>query len=72
MARKPLDIKARIERQENKILRLMKQLDEAKEGHRRLVEEKKKLDEELAIDAYLKSGKSLDKVLGFLNGKADI
>ena len=72
MAGKLLDIKIRIERQENKILRLMQQLDEAKEEHHRLVEEQKKLDEHRIIAAFSKSRRSLEEVLNFLEGKADI
>ena len=40
MARKALDIKIRVERQEKKIQRLSKELEEAKDEYEKLLEEK--------------------------------
>lgn len=72
MARKALDINIRIERQEKKILHLADQLEEAKDQYDKLIQEKKKEDEKKLLEAYRKSKRSLDEVLDFLRGKADI
>jgi hypothetical protein len=42
MSRKPLDIKIRVERQEKKILRLTKEIEEAKDEYQKLLEEQKR------------------------------
>ncbi len=72
MARKPLDIKIRVERQEKKILKLTEQLEEAKDMYEKLLEEQKEEDKKTLFEAYRKSKRSLDEVLEFMNGKADI
>ena len=72
MARKALDINIRIERQEKKILQLADQLEEAKDQYDKLIQEKKKEDEKKLLEAYRKSKRSLDEVINFLKGKADI
>lgn len=72
MARKALDINIRIERQEKKILHLADQLEEAKDQYDKLIQEKKKEDEKKLLEAYRKSKRSLDEVIDFLRGKADI
>ena len=72
MARKALDINIRIERQEKKILQLADQLEEAKDQYDKLIQEKKKEDEKKLLEAYRKSKRSLDEVIDFLKGKADI
>ena len=72
MARKALDINIRIERQEKKIMQLSQQLEEAKDQYDKLIQEKKKEDETKLLEAYRKSKRSLDEVVDFLKGKADI
>ena len=72
MARKALDIKIRLERQEKKILQLTKQLEEAKDQYEVLLEEQKEEDKKKLFEAYKKSKRSLDKVIDFIKGKADI
>lgn len=72
MARKALDINIRIERQEKKILHLADQLEDAKDQYDKLIQEKKKEDEKKLLEAYRKSKRSLDEVIDFLRGKADI
>ena len=44
MGRKPIDIKIRLERQEKKILRLTKEIEEAKDEYQKLIEEQKEED----------------------------
>lgn len=72
MARKALDIKIRLERQEKKILQLTKQLEEAKDQYEVLLEEQKEEDKKRLFEAYRKSKRSLDEVIDFMKGKADI
>lgn len=72
MARKALDIKIRLERQEKKILQLTKQLEEAKDQYEVLLEEQKEEDKKKLFEAYRKSKRSLDEVIDFMKGKADI
>lgn len=72
MARKALDIKIRMERQEKKIIQLTKQLEEAKEQYEALIEEQKEEDKKKLFEAYKKSKRSLDEVIDFMKGKADI
>lgn len=72
MARKALDIKIRLERQEKKILQLTKQLEEAKDQYEVLLEEQKEEDKKKLFEAYKKSKRSLDEVIDFMKGKADI
>lgn len=72
MARKALDIKIRLERQEKKILQLTKQLEEAKDQYEVLLEEQKEEDKKKLLEAYKKSKRSLDEVIDFMKGKADI
>lgn len=67
-----MDINIRIERQEKKILKLRAQLEEAQDIYDKLVEEKKKADMKKLFEAYSKSRRSLDEVVAFLKGKADI
>ena len=69
---KTMDINIRIERQEKKILKLRAQLEEAQDIYDKLVEEKKKADMKKLFEAYSKSKRSLDEVIDFLKGKADI
>ena len=72
MARKALDIKIRLERQEKKILQLTKQLEEAKDQYEVLLEEQKEEDKKKLFEAYKKSKRSLEEVIDFMKGKADI
>lgn len=72
MARKALDIKIRLERQEKKILQLTKELEEAKKQYEVLIKEQKEEDKKKLFEAYQKSKRSLDEVIDFMKGKADI
>ena len=67
-----IDIDKQIEQQEKKILKLKKQLDDAQEQYQKIVEEKKEADKKKLFAAYQKSKRSLDEVIDFLKGKADI
>ena len=67
-----IDIDKQIEHQEKKILKLKKQLEDAQEQYQRLIEEKKETDKKKLFAAYQKSRRSLDEVIDFLRGKADI
>lgn len=67
-----VDIDVKIERQEKKILKLRAQLEEAQDQYDKLVEEKKEADQKKVLAAYMKSKRSLDEVIDFLKGKADI
>ena len=49
-----------------------KQLEDAQEQYQRLIEEKKETDKKKLFAAYQKSRRSLDEVIDFLKGKADI
>ena len=72
MSRGPLNIKARIEKQEKKILQLTKELETAKDEYQKMIEEKEEEDRKELFDAFKKSKRSLDEVLEFMKGKADI
>lgn len=72
MARKPLDIKIRLERQEKKILKLTKEIEEAKDEYDKLMEEQREEDKKKLFEAYKKSKRSLEEVLDFMKGKADL
>ena len=72
MARKPMDIKIRIERQEKKILRLPEELEEAKKEYEKLLEVQEEEDMKKLVEAYKKSKRSLDEVIDYMKGKADI
>lgn len=72
MARKPLDIKVRLERQEKKIIQLRKQLEEAQNKYDELLEEQKEEDKKKLLVAYDKSKRSVDEIIDFMKGKADI
>lgn len=72
MARKALDIKIRMERQEKKIIQLTKQLEEAKDQYEALLEEQKEEDKKKLFEAYKKSKRSFDEVIDFMKGKADV
>ena len=65
-------IDAKIEQQEQKILKLKAQLEDAQVEYDRLVEKKKEADMKKILDAYAKSKRSMEEVIDFLKGKADI
>ncbi len=67
-----MDINIRIERQEKKILKLRSQLEDAQDKYDKLIEEKKEADKKKLFEAYSKSMRSLEEVIDFLKGKADI
>lgn len=70
MARGKLDINARLERQEKKILKLTAELEAAKDEYDDLLEEKKEADKKKLFEAYAKSKRSLEEVIDFMKGKA--
>ena len=72
MARKALDIRIRIERQEKKILKLRQELEEAQDQYEKLLQEKAETDKERLFEAYKKSRRSLDEIVDFMIGKADL
>ena len=72
MARKALDVGIRLERQEKKILKLRQELEEAQDLYEKLLEEKAEADREKLFEAYKKSKRSLDEIVDFMKGKADI
>ena len=72
MARKALDIGIRLERQEKKRLKLRQELEEAQDLYEKLLEEKEEADREKLFEAYKKSKRSLDEIVDFMKGKADI
>ena len=72
MARKALDIRIRIERQEKKILKLKQELEEAQDEYEKLLQEKAEADREKLFEAYKKSRRSLDEIIDFMKGRADL
>ena len=72
MARRQLDIKVRLERQEKKILKLSEELESAKDEYEKLLQAQKEADKKKLFEAYQKSRRSLDEVLDFMKGKADL
>ena len=72
MARKALDIGIRLERQEKKILKLRQELEEAQDLYEKLLEEKAEADREKLFEAYKKRKRSVDEIVDFMKGKADI
>ena len=67
-----MDIKIRIERQEKKILQLTEELEEAKKEYEKLLEAQEEEDMKKLVEAYKKSKRSLDEVIDYMKGKADI
>ena len=67
-----VDMDAKIEQQEQKILKLKAQLEDAQVEYDRLVEKKKEADMKKILDAYAKSKRSMEEVIDFLKGKADV
>ena len=72
MARGKLDINVRLERQDKKILKLTAELEAAKDEYDNLLEEKKETDKKKLFEAYAKSKRSLEEVIDFMRGKADL
>ena len=72
MARGKLDINVRLERQEKKILKLTAELEAAKDEYDDLLKEKKEADKRKLLEAYAKSKRSLEEVIDFMKGKADL
>ena len=72
MARGKLDINVRLERQEKKILKLTAELEAAKDEYDDLLKEKKEADKKKLFEAYAKSKRSLEEVIDFMKGKADL
>ena len=72
MARKALDVRIRIERQEKKILKLKQELEEAQDEYEKLLQEKAEADREKLFEAYKKSRRSLDEIIDFIKGRADL
>lgn len=72
MAREKIDISIRLQRQKKKILELTDQLNAAKDEYEKLLIEQKEAEKEKLLEAYEKSRRSLDEVIDFLKGKADI
>ena len=72
MARKALDIGIKLERQEKKILKLRQELEEAQDLYEKLLEEKAEADKEKLFEAYKKSKRSLDEIVDFMKGRADL
>ena len=72
MARGKADIKTRLKRQEEKILKMSEQLEKEKETYKQLQEEERQEAVKKITEAFLKSKRSVDEVLDFLKGKADL
>ena len=67
-----VDIDAKIEQQEQKILKLKARLEDAQNEYDLLAEKKKEADMKKISEAYSKSERSMEEVINFLKGKADI
>ena len=72
MARKQMDIRKRMERQEKKILNLTDELEQAKEDYEKMRDELKEQEKAEIFEAYQKSRRSYEEVIDFLKGKAGI
>jgi len=72
MARQPMDVRKRIERQKEKILKLTDELEKAQEEYEKLQEELKGQEQKEIFEAYKNSKRTYDEVIEFLKGKADI
>ena len=72
MARQPMDVRKRMERQEKKIIELTDQLHLAQEEYESLKKEMREQEKAELFEAYEKSRRSYKEVIGFLKGKADI
>lgn len=72
MARGPVDIRKRIEKQKQKIFELTDELEKAKEEYEKLQKELKEQQKKELLEAFDKSKRTFEEVLDFMNGKADI
>jgi len=72
MARKPVDINIRIQRQGEKILEMKKDLEKAQEDYEKLLKEREEKEKEDLYAAFKKSKRSLQDVMNYLKGKADL
>lgn len=72
MARGKVDIKSRLERQEKKIIKMAEQLEKEKELYKQLQDEERQEAVKKITEAFIKSKRSVDEVLDFLKGKADL
>ena len=67
-----MDIGIRIERQEKKIIKLKQELEEAQDQYEKLLQEKVEADKEKLFEAFKRSRRSLDEIVDFMKGKADL
>ncbi len=67
-----MDVRKRIERQKEKILKLTDELEQAQKEYEKLQEELKVQEQREIFEAYKNSRRSYDEVIEFLKGKADI
>lgn len=67
-----MDVRKRMERQEKKIIELTDQLHLAQEEYESLKKELREQEKAELFEAYEKSRRSYEEVIGFLKGKADI
>ena len=72
MARGQMDVNIRIERQEKRILKIRGDLEKAQEEYEELVREKEEKEKEALYKAYKKGKRTLQEVLDFIKGKADL
>ena len=72
MARQPMDVRKRMERQEKKIIELTDQLHLAQEEYESLKKELREQEKAELFEAYEKSRRSYEEIIDFLKGKADI
>ena len=72
MARGQMDVNIRIERQEKRILKIKGDLEKAQEEYEELVPEKEEKEKEALYKAYKKGKRTLQEVLDFIKGKADL
>ena len=72
MARQPMDIRKRIERQEGRILKLTGELEKSKEEYDIMQKELEEQEKKEIFEAYKRSKKNYVEVIEFLKGKADI
>lgn len=72
MARGQMDVNIRIERQEKRILKIQGDLEKAQEEYEELVREKEEKEKEALYKAYKKGKRTLQEVLDFIKGKADL
>ena len=79
MARKALDIKIRVERQEKiikyakrKVLVPISDYLDYMPNFKKLLEEQREEDKKKLFEAYRKSKRSLDEILDYMRGRAEI